>query len=83
MIKRELTKTNSGSKQAGRIESIKEWLGMNYSIKINIFDTSKSFIVSNNIEYAHAISENDIMLHMMDEGISCSKSLLKAIITNL
>lgn len=82
MIKRELTKTNSGSKQAGRIESIKEWLGMNYSIKINIFDTSKSFIVSNNIEYAHAISENDIMLHMMDEGISCSKSLLKAIITN-
>ena len=54
MIKRELTKTNNSSKQAGRIESIKEWLEMNYSIKINIFDTSKSYIVSNNIEYAHA-----------------------------
>lgn len=82
MAKRELAKTSSAAKSAGKVQAVKEWLDMNYEIKINIFDHSKSYIVSKEKEYATAITENDIYMHMVDDGMMCSKSLLKAILTS-
>lgn len=82
MAKRELAKTTPANKAAGKVQAVKEWLDMNYEIKINIFDHSKSYIVSREKEYAASITENDIYMHMIDDGLTCSKSLLKAILTS-
>ncbi|MGE4308262.1 VapE domain-containing protein [Bacteroides sp.] len=82
MAKRELAKTLPANKAAGKVQVVKEWIDLNYDIKINIFDHSKSYIVSKEREYVTAITENDIYMHMIDEGIACSKSLLKAILTS-
>lgn len=82
MAKRELAKTTPANKTAGKVQTVKEWIDLNYDIKINIFDHSKSYIVSKEREYVTAITENDIYMHMIDEGVSCSKSLLKAILTS-
>lgn len=82
MAKRELAKTSQPAKTAGKVQAVKEWLDMNYDIKINIFDHSKSYIVSKEKEYATSITENDIYMHMVDDGLTCSKSLLKAILTS-
>ena len=82
MAKRELAKTSSAAKAAGKVQAVKEWLDMNYEIKINIFDHSKSYIESKEREYTTSITENDIYMHMIDDGLACSKSLLKAILTS-
>ena len=46
MAKRELAKTLPANKAAGKVQVVKEWIDLNYDIKINIFDHSKSYIVS-------------------------------------
>lgn len=81
MKDREITNI-SAQKPLGKIETIRKWIESNYEVRINMFDTSKSWIESKFRKYAHAVTENDIYLHMVDENVSCSKTLLKAIITN-
>ena len=70
------------SKPIGRIESLRNWIEANYDVSINIFDTTKSYIRSKNIQYENGVTEQDIYLHMIDEHISCTKALLRTILTN-
>lgn len=82
MAKRELAKTTAVNTAAGKVHAVKEWIDLNYEIKLNVFDPSKSYIKSKEKEYNSPIRENDIYLHMIDDGMSCSKSLLKTILSS-
>ena len=45
MAKRELAKTSSAAKAAGKVQAVKEWLDMNYEIKINISDSPQTHLI--------------------------------------
>lgn len=80
--KRALERTATTTRTAGKVEAIKEWLDENYEIRLNVFDPTKSYIESKVKEYNSAVRENDIYLHMIDDGMACSKSLLKTIMSS-
>lgn len=69
---------NVGTKD--RISMAREFLDANYDIVINEFDTSQSFIRSKIKEYKHAISVDDIYLHLIEEGINIGANVLKMIL---
>jgi len=80
-----LAKTIDVSRPSNKIDGIKQWLKENYVIKLNTFDHDKSYIdatADNPIKYEYSITENDIFLHMIDDGVNCSKSLLKALLSS-
>lgn len=79
---RQLTKTPELTAASGKVQIIIDWLNENYDLKVNIFDRTKSSIASKSRKYLNSISENDIYIHMLDEGITCSKSLLKTIMSS-
>ncbi|MEI7504851.1 MAG: hypothetical protein WCJ61_16370, partial [Paludibacter sp.] len=66
-----------------RVQLVKDFLEQHYEIKINVFDTSKSFIVAKNKKlYKSEPSLNDISLHMESEGVRGCDSILKKIINS-
>lgn len=67
---------------SNRVTLVKEFLDTHYDIKINIFDHSKVMIGAKTKEYEEEISIEDISLHMLEEGITGSDSILKKIITS-
>jgi predicted P-loop ATPase len=67
---------------SNRVVLVKEFLDQHYDIKINIFDHSKVMIASKTKEYTHEISIEDLTLHMLEDGITGSDSILKKIITS-
>ena len=81
MLKK-FTETKVPQGGSNRVTLVKEFLDQHYSIKINIFDHSKVIIVSKTKEYEEEISIEDISLHMLEEGICGSDSILKKIITS-
>jgi predicted P-loop ATPase len=67
---------------SNRVTLVKEFLDTHYDIRINIFDHSKVIIEAKTREYGHEIEIEDISLHMLEEGIAGSDSILKKIITS-
>lgn len=66
-----------------RVQLVKDFLEQHYEIKINVFDTSKSFIVARDKKlYKSEPSLNDISLHMESEGVRGCDSILKKIINS-
>ena len=65
-----------------KVTLVREFLEENYEIRINEFDTSKSYVVSKIKQYDHSISFNDIYLHLLEEGISVGTNVLKMILTS-
>jgi predicted P-loop ATPase len=66
-----------------RVQLVKDFLEQHYEIKINVFDTSKSFIVAKDKKlYKSEPSLNDISLHMESEGVKGCDSILKKIINS-
>lgn len=66
-----------------RVKLVKDFLEQHYEIKINVFDTSKSFIVAKDKKlYKSEPSLNDISLHMESEGVRGCDSILKKIINS-
>jgi len=80
MIK--FTETKVPASGSNRVALVKDFLDQHYDIKINIFDHSKVTIVAKTKEYEEEISIEDISLHMLEDGISGSDSILKKIITS-
>ena len=76
------TETKIPANGSNRVALVKEFLYQYYDIKINIFDHSKVMIVSKTKQYAEEISIEDISLHMLEDGITGSDSILKKIITS-
>lgn len=69
-------------KNIDKVTQIQEFLKENYDIKINTFDNSKGFIHCKSKKYKFTPSVSTIWLHLMSEGISCSKILLQTILND-
>ena len=67
---------------SNRVALVKEFLDQHYDIKINIFDHTKVTIAAKSKQYEEQISMEDISLHMLEDGICGSDSILKKIITS-
>jgi predicted P-loop ATPase len=66
-----------------RVQLVKDFLELHYIIKINTFDTSKSYIEAKNKKsYKSEPSLDDISLHMESEGLRGCDSILKKIINS-
>ena len=76
------TETKIPANGSNRVTLVKEFLDANYDIKINIFDNTKVMIESKTKEYDQEISIEDISLHMLEDGITGSDSILKKILTS-
>ena len=70
-------------RKQGPVALFKDWLFFNYNIKVNSLDTCEMFIeatTKNPIKYDYNITESDIYLHALDEGVKCSRALITNII---
>lgn len=65
-----------------KVTLVREFLAENYEIRVNEFDTSKSYVTSKVKLYDKSISFQDIYLHMIEEGINVGTNLLKMILTS-
>ena len=79
---RKFAETMIPANGSNRVALVKEFLDQHYEIKINIFDHSKVTIVAKSKQYEEQISMEDISLHMLEDGICGSDSILKKIITS-
>lgn len=69
----------------GVISIFKKWLRENYTIKVNALDPTDVIIEPteiNPIEYDYDISDSDIYLHALDDGVSCSRSIISNILSS-
>lgn len=71
---------NNNAAQQNKVEQVKEFLIDNYEIRINEFDTAKSYIKSKTKTYLKPISFDEISLHLIEEGISASDNILRKIL---
>lgn len=65
-----------------KVTLVREFLAENYEIRVNEFDTSKSYVASKIKQYDKSISFQDIYLHLIEEGINVGTNLLKMILTS-
>ncbi len=79
---KKFTKTKVPRNGSNRVKFVKEFLHENYDIKVNIFDTSRVTIVPKTRDYDYEIDVKDINLHMIEEGITGSFSILRDVITS-
>lgn len=76
------TKTESKTLKSNKIRQIVDFLNSNYDIRINKFKQSEKEIVSKTKRYQFPISMDDISLHLQEEEISVSDSILRKIINS-
>lgn len=65
-----------------KVTMVRNFLAENYEIRVNEFDTSKSYVTSKIKQYDKSISFQDIYLHLIEEGINVGTNLLKMILTS-
>ncbi len=63
-----------------KVAEVKEFLKEHYDIKINEFDPNKSFIRSKTKVYFGPVTFNDISLHLLEEDIIVSDTVLRKIL---
>jgi predicted P-loop ATPase len=63
-----------------KVAEVKEFLKEHYDIKVNEFDPNKSIIRSKTKTYFNPITFNDISLHLLEEEIIVSDSVLRKIL---
>lgn len=71
--------------EKGSVSLFKDWLYENYSLKVNALDIDDIYIDKtevNPIDYKFAITENDIYLHALEDGIKTSRSLINSILSS-
>lgn len=71
-------KTSSVS--VNKVSEVKEFLKAHYDIKVNEFDPKKSIIKCKTKTYQNPITFDDISLHLIEEGISVSDTVLRKIL---
>lgn len=80
---RKLEETKVSQKSTNRVQQVKDFLEAHYEVKINVFDTNKSFIVCKNKDrYTRPIKFEDISLHMEEEGLRGCDGVLKKILAS-
>jgi predicted P-loop ATPase len=63
-----------------KVTEIKEFLNEHYEIKVNEFDPNKSVVRSKSKIYLNPITFDDISLHLLEEEIAVSDSVLRKIL---
>lgn len=53
MAKRELAKTSSAAKAAGKVQAVKEWLDMNYELRLIYSTTQNRILRVRNVNTLH------------------------------
>jgi predicted P-loop ATPase len=71
---------NNTSATLNKVAEVKEFLIEHYDIKVNEFDPNKSFIKAKTKIYFNPVTFNDISLHLLEEGIIVSDSILRKIL---
>lgn len=70
-------------RKKGAVTLFKEWLAENYELKVNLLDPDDVYLVPtdiNPIKYDFDVTEGDIYLHALEDGLTINKSLINAII---
>lgn len=70
-------------KRKGSVTLFKEWLNENYQLKVNLLDHDDVYLEPteiNPVKYEYDVTEGDIYLHALEDGLQISKSLINAII---
>ncbi len=71
---------NTSSVSLDKVTEVKEFLNEHYDIKVNEFNPNKSFIRSKTKIYSAPVTFDDISLHLLQDGIIVSDSVLRKIL---
>lgn len=71
---------NSTAVSINKVAEVKEFLKEHYEIKVNEFNPGKSFIRSKTKVYLNPVTFNDISLHLLEEDIIVSDTVLRKIL---
>lgn len=70
-------------RRKGAVTLFKEWLNENYTLKVNMLDPDDVYLVPteiNPVHYEYDVTEADIYLHALEDGLSINKALINTII---
>lgn len=70
-------------KTKGAVTIFKEWLFENYKLRVNSLDPDDIYLEpteENPIKYEYDVTEGDIYLHALEDGLSINKTLINSII---
>lgn len=70
-------------RRKGAVTLFKEWLRENYVLKVNLLDPDDVYLEPteiNPIKYEFDVTEGDIYLHALEDGLTINKGLINAII---
>lgn len=73
----------SVSKTKGAVSLFKEWLFENYKLRVNSLDPDDIYLEpteDNPINYEYDVTEGDIYLHALEDGLTANKGLINSII---
>jgi len=80
---RKIKETTAPKLSGNRVQIVKDFLDEYYDIKINVFDTNKSFIVCKDTSrYIAPVRIEDLSLHMEELGIRGCDTILKKIVAS-
>jgi len=71
---------NSNASQINKVAEVKDFLNQHYEIKVNEFDPNKSVIRAKTKVYFNPVTFDDISLHLIEENITVSDSVLRKIL---
>lgn len=70
-------------KKKGVVSLFKDWLKENYILRVNSLDPDDVYLEATEInpnKYEYEVTEGDIYLHALEDGLSINKSLINSII---
>lgn len=71
------------NKTKGAVSLFKDWLFENYKLRVNSLDPDDIYLEpteDNPIKYEYDVTEGDIYLHAIEDGLSANKGLINSII---
>lgn len=71
------------NKSKGAVSIFKDWLFENYKLRVNSLDPDDIYLEpteDNPIKYEYDVTEGDIYLHALEDGLSANKGLINSII---
>lgn len=71
--------------ERGAVSLFKEWLFENYKIRVNSLDVDDVYLEPTEVnpqKYDFAVTENDIYLHALEDGLKVNRSLINSIIAS-
>lgn len=73
---------SKNAQQQNKVAEVKDFLKENYEIRVNQFDPSKSVIKALTKNYQNPVTFADISLHLLEDGISVSDTVLRKILSS-